>query len=230
MTTPAGARASSPPRDARRTRGWVGGALVLTLTLALLGLLAGLHEAEEGAKAMRASDAALAAKNPDLAVAEAFLAATHLAPLSPWSERGYARLQFIADDAEARGDDDLAETAWHAIRSAEVATQGPLSGSPTRRRRAELALGRIDARRLLVLGARSPGLARPNETALAKAHGEVGTPTNTALGLLGAGALLAAACALTLVRLGASRRGRASLAAAFGLAVGLAGVTFALTR
>ncbi|HQY63647.1 MAG: hypothetical protein IPF92_02245 [Myxococcales bacterium] len=226
----AGPRAalSSPPGPARR-RAWLGGAAAGALTLAALVAAASTHEADEGARAIRASDAALAAKNPELAVAEAYLAATHVAPFSPWADRGHARLQAIADDAEARGDDDLAEIAWHAIRSAEVATSGPLSGNPARRRRAELALGRIDARRMLVLAARTPGLARPNEGALAKAHGEDGTPKAAALASLGAGSLLAAVCALALVS-GGTRGGRRALAAACGLVVGLAGVAFALVR
>lgn len=220
--------AAAPPPETRPRRAWLVGAGAALALTALVGAAAS-HEAEEGARAMRASDAALAAKNPELAVAEAYLAATHVAPLSPWSDRGYARLQTIADDAEARGDDDLAETAWHAIRSAEVATSGPLSGNPARRRRAELALGRIDARRMLVLAARTPGLARPSEGALAKAHGEDGAPRASTLVSLGGGSLLAVVCALALVRAG-SRGGRGAVAAACGFAVGLAGVTLALAR
>lgn len=228
MTRAAAARPPGP----RTRRAWLAGAAAVAFTFAALMAAAISHEADEGARAMRASDAALAAKNPELAVAEAYLAATHVAPLSPWSDRGYARLQTLADDAEARGDDDLAETAWHAIRSAEVATAGPLSGSPARRRRAELALGRIDARRMLVLAARTPGLARPNEGALAKAHGEDGTPKAATLASLGAGSLLAVACALALVRSGSRGSGgaRSAVAAACGLVVGLAGVTLALAR
>lgn len=219
--------AAAPPPEARPRRAWLAGAGAALALMALVTAAAS-HEADEGARAMRASDAALAAKNPELAVAEAYLAATHVAPLSPWSDRGYARLQTIAEDAEARGDDDLAETAWHAIRSAEVATSGPLSGSPARRRRAELALGRIDSRRMLVLAARTPGLARPSEGALAKAHGEDGTPKAATLASLGGGSLLAVACALALARTGA--RGRSAVAAACGLVVGVAGVTLALAR
>ncbi len=200
--------------------------------LALL-LFASLHEAQEGAQAMRASDAALAAKNPELAIAEAYQAAARVAPLSPWSERGFARLQAIAEDAEARGDDELAQTAWHAVRSAEVTTQGPLSGNPGRRRRAEVALGRIDARRMLVLAARSPGLAglaREGESALGRAHGQDATPATGGLLLLGLGAVLSMTAAAVLVRSGFALRGRPELAAVGGLLLGALGVALALAR
>lgn len=193
-------------------------------------LLATLHETRAGSRAILASDLALAAKAPDLAVAEAFDAATHIAPFSPYSEAGYSRLVSIAEDAETRGDDDLAETAWRAIRAAEVGGRSPFSFDGSRRRRAEAALARIDSRRMLVLAARSPGFVRFDEGQLAKMHGRDPTPATTTFVMLGLGAMLAFGAAGVLARTGFALRGRPSLVGAGAAAVGAILVAVAMAR
>lgn len=205
------------------------GASVLLAIVAVL-LLATLHETREGSRALLASDVAMAAKNPDLAVAEAFDAATHVAPFSPWSEQGFTRLQSIAEDAETRGDDELAETAWRALRAAEVSTRSPFSSDGARRKRAESALARIDARRMLVTASRSPGFVRFEEGQLAKMHGRDPTPATTTFAVLGLGASLALGAAILLARSGFAFRGRVSLFGAGLAAAGAALVALALSR
>lgn len=207
-------------------------AKIASVVLAVLAVLlvAIVHQHREGSRAMLASDVALAAKNPDGAVAEAFEAATHVAPFSPYSEQGFARLREIAEDAETRGDDDLAASAWRAVRAAEVATKGPFSSDPARRAHAEAALARIDARRMAVTAARSPGLVRFDEGELAKRNGRDPTPANGTLVALGVGAVLALVAAGLLARLGFALRGRRGIVLSAGTVVALALVAFALSR
>lgn len=202
----------------------VGFAALATLALATV------HETREGANAMLASDVALAAKNPDLAIAEAFSAATHVAPFSPYAREGHARLRQIAEDAENRGDDELALTAWRAIRAAEVATKSPFSGDAARRKHAEAAIARIDARRMLVLGAKSPGFVRFDEGELAKRHGRDPTPAPFTFLVLGAAAVAFATASGALARRGFGLRGRPSWIAAAVVGVSVAGAAFALAR
>jgi len=216
----------SGPRAGSARAKLAGLALACTAVL----LLAALHQHREGARAMLASDAALAAKNPDLAVVEALEAATHVAPFSPSSEAGFARLREIAEDAETRGDDDLAQAAWRAIRAAEIATKGPFSSDPARRAHAEAALARIDARRMAVTAARSPGLVRFDEGELARRNARDPTPTSATFLVLGAGAALAMLGAGLMARAGFAFRGRGSLAAAALTAGAFGLVAFALSR
>lgn len=179
---------------------------------------------------MLASDVALAAKNPDLAIVEAFDAACHPAPLSPWSDAGFARLREIAEDAETRGDDELAASAWRAIRAAEVANKGPFTRDSARRAHAEAALARIDARRAAVTAARSPGLVRFDEGELARRQGRDPTPSDGAMLALGLGAVAAIAAAAFLARAGFAFRGRSSLVALAVTAAALGVVALALSR
>ncbi len=202
----------------------------LVLAIVAVALLAILHQHREGSRAMLASDVAIAAKNPDTAVIEAFEAATHVAPFSPYSEAGFARLREIAEDAENRGDDDLAQAAWRSIRAAEIATKGPFSTDPARRAHAEAALSRIDARRMAVTAARSPGLVRFDEGELAKRNARDPTPSNGTFLALGAGAVVAMLAAGLLARVGFAFRGRSSLVAAAVTAGALGLVAFALSR
>lgn len=199
-------------------------AVVSVLAFALL------HEVSEGSRAMHASDVALAAKNPELALAEAHEAATHVAPFSPWSERGYSRLEALADDAEARGDDELATNAWQAIRAAETATRGPFTSDSARKRKAEAAIGRIDARRMLVLSTRTPGMVRFDENELARRHGRDVTPASGTFVLFATGAVLTAIAAALLLRAGFALRGPRSYAAVAAVAVGASAVALALGR
>lgn len=228
VTRPSGAGHSTAPVSPTRSRAALIGSIVAAVVSVLA--FATLHEVSEGARAMHASDVALAAKNPELALAEAHEAATHVAPFSPWSDRGYARLEALAEDAEARGDDDLATSAWQAIRAAETATRGPLTSDSARRKRAEAAIGRIDARRMLVLSTRTPGMVRFDENELARRHGRDVTPSNGTFALFATGAVLTAVAAAMLLRAGFAFRGPRSFAAIAAVALGASAVALALGR
>ena len=94
----------------------------------------------------------------------------------------------------------------------------------------EAALSRIDARRMAVTAARSPGLVRFDEGELAKRNARDPTPSNGTFLALGAGAVVAMLAAGLLARVGFAFRGRSSLVAAAVTAGALGLVAFALSR
>ncbi len=179
---------------------------------------------------MRRSDEALAAKDPNLALSEAQLAAEATALLSPYPDRGYARIEALAQDAEARGDDEGAEAAWRAMRTAQIATKGPLVDTRARRVHAEQALARIGTRHLLIDAARIPGSARLGEAELRARIARDPTPPSAAFAILGAGAALFAASAAALALEGPRLPRGPGLRMALGAALGVGLVALALAR
>ena len=99
------------------------------------------REARDGARAMLASDAALAGGDTTLAIERAREAAQHPAPFGSAKERGFQRLQSIADDAESHGDVPTMKAALLAMRSAADSTD-----DATWRSRANAALPRCAMR------------------------------------------------------------------------------------
>lgn len=97
--------------------------LVGLVGVALIAFAGGAHELTVGARAMRESDEAFARGDIPTAIVRAHAAAEAMVPTSPYPARGYARLDTIARDAEARGDDASAASAWRAMRSAAKATR-----------------------------------------------------------------------------------------------------------
>jgi hypothetical protein len=97
----------------------------------LVGLLLGLapfaaaevHEWFGGRDAMQESDRALSLGNVRDATVAARRAAEAAVFGSPYSARGYARLEVLAQAAETEGRVDDASFAWRAMRSAAVATR-----------------------------------------------------------------------------------------------------------
>jgi hypothetical protein len=113
-------------------------AVAVVVAVALVAALAGgaVRLVTLGERAMAASDEALANGDAIAAIDQAKLAAEAALPGSPWSERGYARLETIASDARARNDEATAGRAWRAMRSAATATR-VLGGGEVERRRAQ---------------------------------------------------------------------------------------------
>jgi hypothetical protein len=100
------------------------GALLLGLPLCLaLFAAAEVHEWSDGRDAMQESDRALSLGDVRDATVAARRAAEAAVFGSPYSERGYARLEVLARAAETEGRVDDAAFAWRAMRSAAVATR-----------------------------------------------------------------------------------------------------------
>jgi hypothetical protein len=118
-------------------------ALVLVAALAVLTAL----EIAEGAHEVSAADAAAARSDWGETIVHARAAAEALVPGSPWPERGWARLEAVGHDAEARGDDGTATLAYGAMRSAALATRAPGSDSKRWRAKAEEGLARVASSR-----------------------------------------------------------------------------------
>ena len=187
-----------------------------------------------GSNAVAASDRALAAGDRLLAIEEARAAAEAVAPGSPYPARGYARLDAIAREAEARDDDETAAAAWRAMRTAAIGTRGlGVPDEATALERANAGIARTATR---VRGAARadlprdvPGVASPGERRILDALARDETPPMRMFLLLGTGAILffaGVARVLVLVPL-AWKEARLAAAAS---AVGLILVVLALVR
>jgi hypothetical protein len=101
-------------------------AVAIAAVLVLLGVFgaAAWRELAAGARGVDDCDVATARKDWPAAVAGARDAAEAVLPGSPYPARGYDRLAAIAKDAEARGDDAVANDAWRAMQAAARATRG----------------------------------------------------------------------------------------------------------
>ncbi len=107
----------------------------------------GEREIGLGSQAVLDSDAAATRGDFATAIARARDAAEAAAPGSPYPRDGYARLEAIARDAEAKRDERRAVAAWGAMRAAATAaTNAPLSPrrtAPASARRRRLGAGRV---------------------------------------------------------------------------------------
>ncbi len=161
-------------------------AALLGLLFAIVVGIAGVRQLSAGAQAVALADAAAAKSDWPMAIAQSRTAAEALTPGSPWTERGWQRLEAIGHDAEARGDDQTALLAYGAMRAASLATRGPLSGWQRRRAQADEGLARVAA------STRDPAARPATATAMLDALHASEPP---ALGLL----LALAAASLALV-------------------------------
>ncbi len=116
--------------------------LAATVLLAVLGVAA-VREASTGASELAAADANAARSHWPEAIAHARAAAEAVAPGSPWSERGFRKLESIGGDATARGDEDTARLAYAAMRTAASQARSPWSDHPDWMGRAEAGLSRL---------------------------------------------------------------------------------------
>ncbi len=107
-----------------------------TLAVALVTLLAlaiaWAGRAAEGRRALVDADGALARGDLPEAVHFARVAAEARCPGCGAPDEGFARLEKIARDAEARGDDATAFASWRAARAAILATVVVGTSSPRR--------------------------------------------------------------------------------------------------
>ncbi len=119
--------------------------MLLLLGVLSLGLLT-WRAVSDGEAAMRASDAAFNQGDLRTALVHARRGATSYAPGAPHVARAYARLQAIAIGAESRGDLEIAQEAWRAVRSAALETRGMTQGHALELERANRALARLATR------------------------------------------------------------------------------------
>lgn len=94
------------------------------IVLAGVLVVATTYELRTGAQAIDECDAALVRGDRTMAIARARAAAEAVVPASPYPSRGYHRLESIAREAEARGDDEISSSAWAAMRAAALSTRG----------------------------------------------------------------------------------------------------------
>jgi hypothetical protein len=131
----------------------------LTLALVVLVTAWGVR-ASEGRHALESCDAALARKDHVEAIVFARAAAQARCPWCGAPELGYARLYAIAKEAEGRGDDATAVSAWRAVRSATLSTT-VIDASPARRERADAEIARFEHRIDAATAAAGGGAASP---------------------------------------------------------------------
>lgn len=145
------------------------------------------------------ADAAFARGDLDAATAAARVAAEARCPTCDAPAKGFALLARIAREAEAKGDDTRAFTAFATIRAAALATT-TLGGDP-RRAEAERELARlghkIDATAALAGGAPS---AAATEERLRATLATSGVPSGATFGLVAIGAVMFALGAWRLAR------------------------------
>jgi hypothetical protein len=126
---------------------------------ALVFVAAWIARVSEGRRAIQGSDAAFARGDRVEAIVLARAAAEARCPSCSAPQTGCLRLERIAKDAEARGDDANAVAAWRAIRSATLASV-VLDTSAAQRERADAEIARlehrIDAAAAALGGAPSP--------------------------------------------------------------------------
>jgi hypothetical protein len=160
-----------------------------------------------GAAAVTASDRALASGDRLLAIEEARAAAEAVAPGSPYPDRGYARLDALAREAESRDDDQTAAAAWRAMRTASIGTRGLGLAKDRELERANAGIARTATRVRgaartelpgeapgvasgAASGVSSPGVSSPAERRVLDALARDETPPVRVFAMLGAGALL----------------------------------------
>lgn len=200
---------SAPPPAMRRGLPAVALALVVVLT-------AWVGRVSEGRRALEACEAALARDDHVEAIVLARAAAEARCPGCSAPERGLARLEAIAKDAERRGDDATAIAAWRAARAATLAT-ALIDTSPGRRERADAEIARIehriDAASIATGGAPSPAAS---EARLRAALAAPAVPSGTVFLLVALGGALFAFGAVRFVRARAFRRVELAVALAGG--------------
>jgi hypothetical protein len=197
-------------------------AIALALTIVLAVAWAG--RASEGRRALADSEAALARADVLDAILSARVAAEARCPTCNAPDEALAKLEAIAKDAEARGDDATAFAAWRAERAALVATGG--LGAPAQRRaHAEVEIARF-AHRLeaAAVAGGAPPTAAAAEDKLRAGLTATELPSGTVFALVGIGGLVFLAFAARFATTAKGTRGATDLGlAAAGAAVAAAG-------
>ncbi len=200
------------------TAAWRRGLWAVTLAVVVV-LGAWVGRVSEGRRSLEASDAAKARGDAVEAIVLARAAAEARCPWCEAPELGYARLYAIAKEAESRGDDVTAVSAWRAVRAAALGTSVVVT-STARRVRADAEIARlehrIDAAAAAAGGARSPAAA---EDRLRVALASSSVPSGTVFVLVAVGGVL--------FLLGAVRFTRAKSFRTTELAIALSGAAVA---
>jgi hypothetical protein len=178
-----------PPAFLPRRGEIVAAALVVASSLAWLAA----REMAVGQREDAAAEAAVARSQWIDAIAHSRSAAEAVAPWSPWPERGAHRLEALARDAEARGDDVTALLAWGALRSAAIATRSLGPGGIDWRTAADHGIDRVAAWRRDTSSGATTGPAAAEPLRIALGHDDA--PSTGSLALLAA-ALVAAVAGL----------------------------------
>jgi hypothetical protein len=199
-------------------------AAAIAIGLLIVLAIAWRGRSSEGQRALVECDAALARGDTTDALLAARIAAEARCPGCSSPDAGLAKLERIAQDAEARGDDATAFAAWRGVRSALLASSSFSTGSD-RRTHAEVEIARF-AHRLDAAAQASGATATPAaaEDRLRTTMAATEIPSGTSFALVGLGGLvfLIAAGRFAIARNGARGRLDLSLAAA-GAAVAVAG-------
>lgn len=124
------------------------------------------------------------------AIAFARSAAEALLPGSPYPARGYERLDRLGREAEARGDDALATTAWRAMHAAASETRAFGYSTDAWRARASDGLVRAASR----------GTPRPDAATMSELVSREDTPSSSSFFLLAAFACAIGAGAVRVLR------------------------------
>ncbi len=177
-------------------------AAAIAVGLAIVLAIAWSGRASEGRRALAECDAALVRGDAVDAVLAARVAAEARCPTCSAPEQALAKLEQIAKDAEARGDDATAFAAWRAARAALIASSSA-STTSDRRRHAEVEVARF-AHRLessAVAGGASPTAAAA-EDKLRAGLAANDLPSGAVFALIGLGGIvfLAAAARFALAR------------------------------
>jgi hypothetical protein len=195
---------------------------VVTLLALVTLAIAWAGRAAEGRRALVDADAALERGDVTEAILAARIAAEARCPGCGAPDEGYSKLEKIARDAEARGDDTTAFAAWRATRSALLAT-AVTSTSSTRRAHADAEIARF-AHRLdaAAVGAGSSPTPAAAEDRVRAALTDSDVPGGATFALVGLGGLvfLAGAARFAMAKSKASRTD-------LGLAIGGAAVAAA---
>ena len=150
----------------------------------------------EGRRGMLDSDAAVQRKDAVDAIMGARIAAEARCPLCTSPDRGFARLEAIARDAESRSEDAVAFAAFRAMRSASIASDGD------HRDRADHEIARIGHKLDVTRTTGGTPTAAATEEKLREALAEDDSPKLASFALLAVGAIGFLAAAIRFARSG----------------------------
>jgi hypothetical protein len=162
---------------------------VALVTLVAVGI-AWAGRVAEGRRALADADSALERGDTTEAILSARIAGEARCPGCSAPDEGFARLEKIARDAEARGDDTTAFAAWRATRAALLAT-AVTSSTSTRRLHADAEIARfahrLDAAAVAAGATPTPAAA---EERVRAALSESDVPGAATFALVGLGGLV----------------------------------------
>ena len=198
------------------------GVLALALVVVTVAV-AWVGRVSEGRRALADADSALERGDLPEAILAARIAGEARCPGCTAPDEGFAKLEKIAHDAEARGDDATAFAAWRATRAAVLATTVTSSYS-ARRLHADAEIARF-AHRLdsaAVAAGASPTPAAA-EDRVGAALGESDVPRAATFALVGLGGLVFLVAAARFATAKTTRSMSELVLAALGAAVAAAG-------